>query len=333
MGLACMLLAALARRHQGRRAGRGEPQGGEAADPQVPAEALDPGDAVLGDRVRATGEPAGHLGEARHRRVPGFPRAQGAEVHGEARTEEGRTQRAVRSAEGRPGRRREPVDGPQPGVGEAQAAEEARQRQVLPPGGVEALQAGGAQRAGRSPHPLGRQRIRDRVGPDREVRLDELGESVETAGREHRARRAGDEVRVHHGQPGEEVQAPEARLGTSCGEDRVPGHLRARAGGGGDGHERQRRAGQGTATADHLEVLERVLGPVAGEPGDRLAEVDGAAAADRDDALAALRARQRRRRPDVLHGGLARDPLRHRAHAPGPERLRERGRPREDRAR
>jgi hypothetical protein len=66
--------------------------------------------------------------------------------------------------------------------------------------------------------------------------------------------------------------------------------FRTRAGGGGDGDERRRRLLQRLAAADHLQVVERVAG-VGQHGGQRLTGIHGAAAADADYQIAALRAR------------------------------------------
>ena len=80
--------------------------------------------------------------------------------------------------------------------------------------------------------------------------------------------------------------------------------FRTRAGGGGDGDEGRRSLPQRLPAADHLQVVERVAG-VGQHGGQRLAGVDGAAAAHGDHQVAALRARVFVSAADHFDGRLA----------------------------
>ncbi len=128
--------------------------------------------------------------------------------------------------------------------------------------------------------PRQRQRVGQRPGPQRRVRLQQLGERVHAVGRDPGAVVAGQEVRVHHGigrhQPLVAERALVARR-PALADHRVPRRLAARAGRRRHRDERHRRAVVRPHPGEPLQVLDDA-GTGAQQPGDRLGGVQHGAA-------------------------------------------------------
>ena len=177
---------------------------------------------------------------------------------------------------------------------------------IGPPARAAAYARGKRRRGARDA--VARERVGDGVGADRQERLDELRQRIETARREHRGRQTGEQVRIDDRHARQHERAAQARLDPVLGrrEHGVLRHLGAGAGGGRDRDQRQRRARERLSAADHLQVVERVTA-VRGQRGDRLRGVERAAAAEADHQIAARRARRRRARARRVDGRLAVD--------------------------
>ena len=274
-----MLLAARAFVDEGGQVGLGRSPAREAGDLQRPHEIFHPGHAVVGPGVRLPGDDRRDLPVAREggALAPALPES--PQVDPQDGREEGRAGGAVGGVEEAAHRRREAVHGAQPGVGQGQAAEEARDGEVDADGLRRVALEGPAQGAGRAGEALAAEAVDEGVGADGDERLDELGERVEAA-RGHDVRREADqEVGVDDRGAGQHQRAAQARLHSVLGrgEDGVARHLRAGAGGRRDGHERSGGPPDRLPAADDLQVVERVAA-VAEEGGHGLAGVDRAAA-------------------------------------------------------
>jgi hypothetical protein len=149
-----------------------------------------------------------------------------------------------------------------------------------------------AARSRRQPHAFHAVQIGNRVGPARDVRLDELRNRVKPGSGGERWRQILRKLGVDDRQPRQHVRATQAGLGAVLGrcQNGIASDLRAGTGGGGDGDEGRGWAGEGFRLPHNLQVVERIAA-IAQEGCDGFAGIDSAAAAQRDDQIAVLAAR------------------------------------------
>ena len=177
--------------------------------------------------------------------------------------------------------------GTQPGVGQAEPAEQAGEREILAhPGVGHPFVRGSAQRSRRPADPVPGQGIAERVGPLGEQRLDQLGEGVHPAGRDHRLRQVDEEVGIDHGHLRQQQRTAQAGFHAIAGQHGVAGHLRPRTCGGRHGDARQSWLLDRPAGADDLEMIHRIAAAGRQHSG-RLGDIQRAAAAEPEHRITA----------------------------------------------
>ena len=197
----------------------------------------------------------------------------------------------------------------QPGVRQRQTTEEAGQAHILARSSV--ITGSKARRNERATRamPFTAKSAGQRIGAHGNERLDQLRQRIQAGAGGDGGRQAVGELGIDQGNARQQERAAQAHLDALLGrgQDGIAGHFGARAGGGRDGDKGHGRPGQRLAAADDLEVIQR-LALVGQQRGDRFAGVDGAAAAETDDEIAALATGQLAAKPDGLGGRLAASP-------------------------
>ena len=188
----------------------------------------------------------------------------------------------------------EAVHRPQAGVGEGQAAKQARQRHVFARRGIGPIMKRDTQRAPGAAQALGTETVGEGIRAARDKWLDELREGVEAGAGGERGRQAGGEPGIDEGQPRQQERTAQADLEPVGGrqEHGIARDLGARAGGGGNGNTGRGGLREGMRPADDFEKVEEFAG-VGEQRGNGLGRVERAATAETDDELAPGGARLR----------------------------------------
>src|ERR1035437_5895077 len=287
--------------HQEREIARGHAVGAQRRNLQSFAQGGDPTYTVRGGGLGPSSEETRHL-VVTYQFFRGS-RAQRADVDLHGVGQQPGTDRAVGSGPHAADGGGKAVDRAQPGVGQRHAAQQAGPCHVAAGFAVAAVLPNARQGPGGAPHAFHAELVGHRIGAQRDVGLDQLGERVEAGGGGDGAREFVGEFGIDHGQARQHRRAAQAGFDTvfGAGEHGIAGDFAARAGGGGDGDARGGGDGERPAQADHFEIIQRVAG-IGEQGGDGFAGVERAAAAEGDDEIAIARGGA-----DEVERGLAGD--------------------------
>ncbi len=267
-----------------------EAQAAEWGDLQVGNEVLHPGNAVVGNGIFPAREKAGNDFISAKGFTIGLTLTQRGKICGHDLRQERGTNGAVgcgsQDAANGAG---QPMHGAESSVGQGESAKQTREGHVFTGAVVAAVIIGGAQRARGAGDAVPTKGVGYGIGARADKGFDELGECIEPGAGGEARRQAVRQFRVHDGDSRQHERTAEADLDAMLGRRKngVAGDFRAGAGGGGNGNERRGRFCERPAAPDDLKIIEK-FAAVGKQGGNGLAGVNGAAAAEGDDEVAAF---------------------------------------------